>query len=86
MPNNGTDCVSMRHFNHIRVNSSSSNPTVTVGSGATVAELLSALSEHGLTLENFSSIQEQQIAGWTQVAAHGTGITLPTVEEQVSIV
>lgn len=83
MPNNGTDCVSMRHFNHIRVNSSSSNPTVTVGSGATVAELLSALSEHGLTLENFSSIQEQQIAGWTQVAAHGTGITLPTVEEQI---
>lgn len=30
--------------------------------------------KHGLTLQNFSSIQEQQLAGWTQVAAHGTGI------------
>ena len=40
--------------------------------GATVTKILKALKEFNLTLENFSSIQEQQIAGWTQVAAHGT--------------
>ncbi|CAE7667041.1 unnamed protein product [Symbiodinium microadriaticum] len=57
--------------------------TVTVGSGASVRNVLNALSAYGLTLENFSSIQEQQMAGWTQVAAHGTGCGLPTVEEQI---
>ena len=40
---------------------------VTVGAGATVFKTLKELAKHGLTLENFSSIQEQQIAGWTQV-------------------
>jgi predicted transcriptional regulator len=92
-------------------------------------QVLEALSKHGLTLQNFSSIQEQQMGGWTQarapqtirtffssfpaiggvgssktytlnqlsssadvgygtyetqVAAHGTGATLPTVEEQIT--
>ena len=28
-----------------------------------------ALAKHGLTLANFSSIKEQQMGGWTQVAA-----------------
>lgn len=82
MPNTGTDGVSMRNLNSIRINAAQG--TVTVGAGATVADLLTALSARGLTLENFSSIQEQQLGGWTQVAAHGTGILLPTVEEQVS--
>lgn len=53
---------------------------VTVGAGAKVSEVLKELNKHGLTLENFSSIQEQQMGGWTQVAAHGTGCTLPTGE------
>lgn len=56
---------------------------VTVGAGAKVSTVLSELKKHGLTLQNFSSIQEQQIGGWTQVAAHGTGVTLPTVEEMI---
>lgn len=56
---------------------------VTVGAGATVHKVLKELLKHDLTLENFSSIQEQQIAGWTQVAAHGTGCGLPSVEEQI---
>jgi L-galactono-1,4-lactone dehydrogenase len=51
---------------------------VTVGAGAKVSTVLSELKKHGLTLQNFSSIQEQQIGGWTQVAAHGTGVSLPT--------
>ncbi len=40
--------------------------------------MLEALAAHGLTLQNFSSVQEQQMGGWTQVAAHGTGASLPT--------
>ena len=56
---------------------------VTVGAGATVSKVLQELRKHGLTLQNFSSIQEQQIGGWTQVAAHGTGCTLPTVDEMI---
>lgn len=81
MPNDGTDGLSLRHMNSICINKEQA--TVTVGAGATVADLLSTLSAQGMTLENFSSIQEQQLGGWTQVAAHGTGILLPTVEEQV---
>ena len=81
MPNDGTDGISLRHFNAIRVNAA--QRTVTAGAGGSVAALLAALSAHDLTLENFSSIQEQQLGGWTQVAAHGTGVTLATVEEQV---
>jgi len=57
--------------------------TVTVGAGATVSAVLAALKMHGLTLENFSSIQEQQMAGWTQVSAHGTGISLPPADEMI---
>lgn len=39
-------------------------------------QVLEALAKHGLTLQNFSSIQEQQMGGWTQVcmcvhAKHG---------------
>ena len=43
------------------------------------ASFVMLLQPYGLTLENFSSVQEQQIGGWTQVAAHGTGASLPTV-------
>jgi FAD/FMN-containing dehydrogenase len=54
-----------------------------VGGGAIVRNVLKELNRYGLTLSNFSSIQEQQVAGWTQVAAHGTGCTLPTVDEMI---
>lgn len=59
------------------------NQTVTVGGGAKVSTILNELKKYNLTLENFSSIQEQQIGGWTQVAAHGTGCRLPTVEQMI---
>lgn len=58
--------------------------TITVEAGARVAQILDELRKHGMTLENFSSITEQQIAGWTQVAAHGTGARIPTVDEMVT--
>ena len=41
---------------------------MSIGAGATVSTVLKELKKHGLTLQNFSSIQEQQIGGWTQVA------------------
>eukprot|EP00602_Paraphysomonas_sp_CaronLab_P012566 CAMPEP_0185040534 /NCGR_PEP_ID=MMETSP1103-20130426/38737_1 /TAXON_ID=36769 /ORGANISM="Paraphysomonas bandaiensis, Strain Caron Lab Isolate" /LENGTH=443 /DNA_ID=CAMNT_0027579889 /DNA_START=210 /DNA_END=1541 /DNA_ORIENTATION=+ len=81
MPDMGSHALSLHHINHIAVDTE--QMIVTVGAGATVREVLEELSRYGLTLENFSSIQEQQMAGWTQVAAHGTGCSLPTVEEQI---
>lgn len=57
---------------------------VTVEAGIVVDQLLKELSKLGLTLANFSSIKEQQMGGWTQVAAHGTGATLPTVDEMIT--
>ena len=56
---------------------------VTVESGAIVDNILKELAKHNLTLSNFSSIKEQQMGGWTQVAAHGTGAKLPTVDEMI---
>lgn len=70
------DVLSVAALDYIEVDKE--RMLVTVGAGTTVAAILKELAKHNLTLENFSSIQEQQIAGWTQVAAHGTGCTLPT--------
>ena len=41
--------------------------TVTVQAGIRVAELVDSLREHGLTLQNFASIREQQVGGFIQV-------------------
>jgi L-galactono-1,4-lactone dehydrogenase len=57
--------------------------TITVEGGARVSQILDELKKHGMTLANFSSITEQQIGGWTQVAAHGTGARIPTVDEMI---
>lgn len=73
--------ISVSHLDSIEVDPV--NKLVTVGAGVRVSEVLKALDKYNLTLENFSSIQEQQLAGWTQVSAHGTGITLPTVDEMI---
>eukprot|EP01025_Chloroclados_australasicus_P023347 TRINITY_DN2369_c0_g1_i5.p1 TRINITY_DN2369_c0_g1~~TRINITY_DN2369_c0_g1_i5.p1 ORF type:complete len:498 (+),score=78.72 TRINITY_DN2369_c0_g1_i5:10-1503(+) len=56
---------------------------VTVQAGVRVQDLVEALRPYGLTLQNFASIREQQIGGFTQVGAHGTGATIPPVDEQV---
>jgi len=58
--------------------------TITVEGGARVSQILDELQKYGLTLANFSSITEQQIGGWTQVAAHGTGARISTVDEMVT--
>ncbi|KZV38326.1 L-galactono-1,4-lactone dehydrogenase, mitochondrial [Dorcoceras hygrometricum] len=56
---------------------------VTVQAGIRVQQLVDGIKEHGLTLQNFASIREQQIGGIVQVGAHGTGATLPPIDEQV---
>jgi L-galactono-1,4-lactone dehydrogenase len=55
----------------------------TVQAGARVREVVEALRPHGLTLQNYASIAEQQIGGFLQVGAHGTGAGVPPVDEQV---
>ncbi|XP_073285005.1 L-galactono-1,4-lactone dehydrogenase, mitochondrial-like [Primulina huaijiensis] len=56
---------------------------VRVQAGIRVQQLVDGIKEHGLTLQNFASIREQQIGGIVQVGAHGTGVTLPPIDEQV---
>jgi len=56
---------------------------VTLQAGARLEVALRALREHGWTLQNFSSIKEQQVGGWTQAGCHGTGAGLPPVDETV---
>lgn len=73
--------LSVSNLDYVRVDTR--RQEVTVGAGATVRSVLSTLAKHGLTLSNFSSIQEQQIGGWTQVSAHGTGLFSPPVDEMV---
>lgn len=74
--------VSMGSLDKV-LNVDKKNMTITVEGGARVSQILDELKKHGMTLANFSSITEQQIGGWTQVAAHGTGARIPTVDEMV---
>ncbi|KAJ7976684.1 L-galactono-1,4-lactone dehydrogenase [Quillaja saponaria] len=57
--------------------------TVRVQAGIRVQQLVDGIKKHGLTLQNFASIREQQIGGIIQVGAHGTGARLPPIDEQV---
>ena len=56
---------------------------VTVQAGARVQQVADALKPHGLTLQNYASIRDQQVGGFTQVGAHGTGASIPPVDQQV---
>lgn len=56
---------------------------VRVQAGCRVSQLVDGLKEHGLTLQNFASIREQQVGGIVQVGAHGTGASLPPIDEQI---
>jgi len=56
---------------------------VRVQAGARVREVVESLRPFGLTLQNYASIREQQLGGFTQVGAHGTGARIPPVDETV---
>ncbi len=47
-------------------------PQVTVQAGARVQEVADELRKHGLSLQNYASIREQTIGGFTQVWAMAT--------------
>lgn len=46
-------------------------------------QVADAIKAYGLTLANYASVREQTIGGFTQVGAHGTGVHLSTVDDQV---
>lgn len=48
-----------------------------------VREVAATLRKHGMTLSNYASILDQQIGGFMSVGAHGTGVTIPPVDEQI---
>jgi L-galactono-1,4-lactone dehydrogenase len=56
---------------------------VTVQAGARVQSVADHLRPLGWTLQNYASIREQHVAGFTQVSAHGTGARIPPADEQV---
>jgi UDP-N-acetylenolpyruvoylglucosamine reductase len=56
---------------------------VTVQAGARVSQVVEALRRHKLTLPNLASIAEQQMGGFVQVGAHGTGRCIAPVDHYV---
>ena len=56
---------------------------VTVQAGARVTDVVEALRPHGLTLQNYASIAEQQIGGFLQVGAHGTGAGVCSLKRMI---
>jgi hypothetical protein len=56
---------------------------VTVQAGIRIDRLAEELAAHGLTLENYASIKEQQLGGFIQIGAHGTGLESAPVDEHV---
>ncbi len=74
--------VCLSHLDQI-LDINETNMTVTVQAGARVSQVLDALRPHGLTLPNLASIAEQQVGGFVSVGAHGTGASIPPVDEFV---
>ena len=60
------------------------NMTVTVQAGARVGQVVDALREYGMTLPNLASIAEQQMGGFVQIGAHGTGAKITSVDDFVT--
>ena len=59
------------------------NKTITVESGITIQEIFDALSQKGFSLPTATSVNIQQIGGWTQAGCHGTGVTIPPVDQLI---
>jgi L-galactono-1,4-lactone dehydrogenase len=72
----------MSHFDQI-LSIDAQSGIVVVQPGARVEQVVKAIAPHGLTLQNYASISEQQLGGFYQVSAHGTGAKIPPVDEQV---
>ena len=74
--------LSMAHCNAI-VSVDPETKQVCVEAGARVSDVVEHLRPFGLTLQNYASISEQQIGGFVQAGAHGTGALIPPVDDQV---
>ena len=74
--------VSMAHMDQI-ICVDEEQQTVTVQAGARVSDVIEELRKHNLTLPNLASIAEQQMGGFVQVGAHGTGALIPPVDDFV---
>jgi len=68
----------------VTVDTLSTPPTVTVQAGARISHVVEALRPYNLTLPNLASIAEQQMGGFVQVGAHGTGATIAPVDHYVT--
>lgn len=64
-----------------RVSKQTTSESTTEVIGA--VQVADAIKAYGLTLANYASVREQTIGGFTQVGAHGTGVHLSTVDDQV---
>jgi L-galactono-1,4-lactone dehydrogenase len=78
-----TGMISMAHLDQI-LEVDTVNRIVTVQAGARVSQVVEALRPHGLTLPNLASIAEQQMGGFVQVSAHGTGRCVAPVDHYVT--
>lgn len=56
---------------------------VRVQAGIRVQQLVDAIKDYGLTLQNFASIREQQIGGIIQVFRLSLSLSLPCVKSRV---
>ena len=74
--------INLRNCNKV-INIDKEKKQVTVMSGITIEDLVEQLKPFNLTLENYASIQQQQIGGFIQIGAHGSGINIPPVDERV---
>ncbi|XRB02210.1 L-galactono-1,4-lactone dehydrogenase 1, mitochondrial [Pycnococcus provasolii] len=79
---NGEGMLSMALLDNV-VHVDQAKRQVTCQAGIRISELVEAIRPHGLTLQNYASIREQQVGGFTQVGAHGTGASIPPVDETV---
>ena len=75
--------ISMVNLDRV-LNIDEEKKTITVQAGITVSKVVEALRPHGLTLPNLASIAEQQMGGFVQVGAHGTGKLIAPVDHYVT--
>ena len=80
---NEKSMVSMAHMDRV-IQVDEENMTVTVQAGARVSQVIDELRKYNLTLPNLASIAEQQMGGFIQVGAHGTGAQISPVDDFVT--
>lgn len=80
---NAAGMISMANVDRV-LNIDTKHRTITVEAGITVSKVVEALRPYNLTLPNLASIAEQQMGGFIQVGAHGTGKLVAPVDHYVT--